>query len=45
MSLLSTASEVEEESYAEECFSSEEQPARETNANAARQEKIKFLII
>ncbi len=32
---------VEEESEAEECLSSEEHPAREASAKAARQDKIK----
>jgi hypothetical protein len=29
----------------EECLSSSAQPARETSANTARQEKIRFFII
>jgi hypothetical protein len=36
---------AEDDSEAEECLSLQAQPARETTANAARQEKIKFLII
>jgi hypothetical protein len=41
MSLVSEDMVMEEESEAEECLSSLEQPARETIAKAARQEKIK----
>jgi hypothetical protein len=41
MSLLSGDIVVEEESEAEECLSSLAQPARETSAKAATQEKIK----
>ena len=45
MSLLSTVIVVAEDSDVEECLSSSEQAARETNANVARQDRIRFLIM
>ena len=45
MSLLSVDIVAEEDSEVEECLSSSAQPARETSANAARQEKIRCFII